>query len=160
MTLFFEDIVIGAVETVGTHHFTAEEIKAFAGAYDPQPFHLDEQAAEASHFGALCASGWQTASVWMRLMIQARTRQAADRLAQGLPVARMGPSPGIRDLKWILPVYAGDTLTYTCTVTDKRESASRPQWGIVSQLGAADNQAGKRVFEFTGTAFWERRRPG
>jgi acyl dehydratase len=160
MSAFFEDLVIGETEALGSHHFTAEEIKAFAAAYDPQPFHLDEAAAEASPFGGLCASGWHTVGIWMRLMVQTRMRKAAARQAEGLPVAKMGPSPGFKDMRWILPVYAGDTISFESTLVDKRASASRPGWGLVTHLNTGANQAGVRVFEFTSTAFWQSRDDG
>jgi acyl dehydratase len=160
MSEFFEDLVIGETEPLGSHLFTPEEIKAFARAYDPQPFHLDEAAAEASPFGGLCASGWHTAGIWMRLMVQTRLRKAAARQAEGLPVARMGPSPGFKDLRWILPVYAGDTISYDSTLVEKRASASRPGWGLVTHLNGGTNQMGARVFEFTSTAFWQSRDDG
>ena len=82
---FFEDIVIGETAVVGRHTFTADGIKAFARRYDPQLFHVDEDAAARSHFGALCASGWQTAIVWMRLMLDYR-RAADDALDRGTVV--------------------------------------------------------------------------
>ena len=69
----------------------------------------------------------------------------------------MGPSPGFKELKWLLPVYAGDTISYATTLVSKRVSGSRPGWGIVSHHNTGDNQAGKRVFEFTSTAFWQTR---
>jgi acyl dehydratase len=154
MSRYFEDLAVGEVTELGAHTFTAEEIKAFAGLYDPQPFHLDEAAAAASHFGALCASGWHTAAIWMRLMV--RTMQAQDD-APGAPAARLGPSPGFRDLKWLRPVYAGDTIRYASTLVDKRPSGSRPGWGLVTHRNTGTNQDGVLVFEFQATAFLERR---
>ena len=157
---FFEDLTIGETEELGSHSFTAEEIKAFAAAYDPQPFHLDEEAGRQSHFGGLCASGWHTAAVWMGLMIAHAKRFAAEAEAAGRPVPELGPSPGFRDLRWLRPVYAGDTITYSSTLVDKRPSSSRPRWGIVSHRNVGVNQKGEPVFEFVGTAFWERRPAG
>lgn len=157
MTAFYEELVVGEREVVGTYLFTAEEIKTFAKAYDPQAFHLDEAAAAASPFGGLCASGWHTAGIWMRLMVQHRAREAAARAARGLGSAVMGPSPGFKDLRWSLPVYAGDTVTFDSTLQEKRESGSRPGWGLVRHLNGGSNQAGERVFSFTSTAFWQMR---
>lgn len=157
MSLFIEDLVVGETQVLGSHLFTADEIKTFARAYDPQPFHLDEAAAAASHFGALCASGWHTAGIWMRLMVRHAERLRDEGIARGLPVAEMGPSPGFRDMKWLRPVYAGDTITYTSTVVDARRSNSRPGWGLVTHQNAGDNQHGIRVFEFTATAFLQTR---
>ena len=109
---FFEDIRVGDTVEVGRHTFTAEAIKSFAARFDPQPFHLDEAAAERSHFGQLCASGWHTACVWMRLLIECRRREDEDRRVRGERVAELGPSPGFRDLQWLKPVYVGDTVAY------------------------------------------------
>ena len=80
---FFDDLVVGERYELGSHTFTADAIKIFARRFDPQPFHLDEAAAARSHFGALCASGWHTASVWMRLMVQYQVREDAARRARG-----------------------------------------------------------------------------
>ena len=156
---YFEDLEIGQRVELGHHLFTAEAIKAFAGAYDPQGFHLDEAIAAKSHFGALCASGWQTGGVWMRLMVEHVKVEAHKAMAEGRKPATLGPSPGFRDLKWLKPVYAGDTITYFSTITGKRESASKPRWGLVTHHNEGVNQHGERVFEFLGTVFWERR-PG
>ena len=139
---FFDDIAIGVVTEFGSHTFTAEAIKRFAGAYDPQPFHLDEEAAAASLFGALTASGWHTMAVMMKLI-------AAAGAADGAGSARLGPSPGFDDLRWLRPVFAGDTLTYRATVTGKRESRSPPGWGVVSSRFEAHNAAGETVMDVT-----------
>ena len=80
---FWEDIAVGERAEIGRHTFTADGIKAFARRFDPQPFHLDEAAAARSHFGALCASGWHTASVWMRLMVEHQNREDEARRARG-----------------------------------------------------------------------------
>ena len=91
---FFEDIQVGNVFDYGRYTFTAEAIKAFAVRYDPQAFHVDEAAAERSHFGALVASGWHTALAWMRLMIDYRRRMDEAMLARGEQVAGIGPALG------------------------------------------------------------------
>ena len=155
--IYFEEIEIGHSVDLGSHHFSAEAIKVFARAYDPQGFHLDKAIAAQSHFGALCASGWQTASVWMRLMVEHAKLEMQNAIAAGRKPAMLGPSPGFRDLKWLKPVYAGDTIAYSSTVTGKRESASKPRWGLVEHHNIGVNQKGERVFEFIGTVFWERR---
>jgi acyl dehydratase len=152
--LFLKDAVIGAPRDLGRHVFTAEDITAFARAYDPQSFHLDAEAARTSHFGALCASGWHTAAVWMKRLHITRQRDIALTAASG-PVPQLGPSPGFRDLRWLAPVYAGDTLRYTCALTEKRQSTSRPGWGVATHHNEAVNQHGAKVFEFTGSVFWQ-----
>jgi acyl dehydratase len=154
---FFEDIQIGEKTEIGRYTFTADAIKAFAARFDPQPFHLDEAAAERSHFGRLCASGWHTACVWMRLVIEHRKREDDERRARGEEVAAVGVSPGFRDLKWLKPVYVGDTITYATEVTDKRSSLSRPQWGIMMSRNTGANQRGEPVLSFDSMAFIERR---
>ena len=154
---FFEDIRVGERAEVGRHTFGADEIKAFAGRFDPQAFHTDEAAAAASHFGALCASGWHTAATWMRLMVEHQRREDDARRARGEPVAKLGPSPGFRELKWLKPVYVGDTVSYATEVIDIRPSGSRPEWGIITMRNTGSNQNGEPVISFVSVAFVERR---
>jgi acyl dehydratase len=156
---YFEDIRVGDVFEVGRYTFTADKIKAFATRFDPQPFHVDEAAAERSHFGALCASGWHTVAAWMNLRVQYGRREDAERSARGEVIARLGPSPGFRELKWLKPVYAGDTITYASEVMEKRVTKSRPGWGIVFAKNTGTNQKGDLVMSFIGSGFVERR-PG
>ncbi|PZO02134.1 MAG: dehydratase [Hyphomicrobiales bacterium] len=153
---FFEDIEIGQSFELGSCVFTADEIIAFARAFDPQPFHMDEDAARTSSFGRLAASGWHTASVWMATMVTHRRRQLAA-LGPG-QAPRLGPSPGFRNLRWTRPVFAGDRITYRSEVTDKRASASRPQWGLFFHRNTGVNQNGEEVFSFDGCVFVERKR--
>ncbi|KAA5602233.1 MaoC family dehydratase [Blastochloris sulfoviridis] len=154
---FLEDIATGEIDELGSHVFTVEDIKRFAQAFDPQPFHLDEAAAEESHFGGLVASGWHTGAVFMQLWIASCRRRDEEMAARGEPVARFGPSPGFRNMRWLKPVRAGDVLSYRTEVTAKRPSASRPGWGLLSIAVSATNQAGELVFAFDGTVFLERR---
>ncbi|WP_445503692.1 MaoC family dehydratase [Microvirga sp. G4-2] len=154
---YFEDLVIGETEVLGSYTFEADDIIAFARQFDPQRFHVDAEAAKSSLFGALCASGWHTASVWMKQMVGYRSRIRESALAHGARPARLGPSPGFKDLKWLKPVYAGDTITYRSTVTGKRVSNSRPGWGLVFHHNSGTNQHGEEVFSFEGMVFWERR---
>jgi acyl dehydratase len=155
---FFEDIAIGERLELGRFTFTAEKIKVFAARFDPQPFHMDEAAAKRSHFGALCASGWHTASVWMRLMVDFQRREDEALRARGEPVAEFGPSPGFRDLQWLKPVYAGDTIAYATEVLDKRPSSSRPDWGLITIRNTGTNQRGEPVISFVSVAFVQSRR--
>jgi acyl dehydratase len=154
---FFEDIVVGESVVVGRHTFTAENIKAFAERFDPQRFHLDEAAAKASHFGALCASGWQTAAVWMPMMVDYRRALEDAARARDERVARTGPALGLRDLKWLKPVYVGDTVEYRIEVTEARVSESRPGFGLMTILTTGTNQNGEPVISFLSTTFIERR---
>lgn len=153
---FLDDLVPGETASLGTHRFTPEEIITFARAYDPQPFHVDAEAAGRSLFGGLCASGWHTAAVWMKLMVAHWERQRQAALSLRLPVPSLGPSPGFHDLKWLKPVFAGDELTYAVRIVEARPSASRPGWGLVTQHSTAVNQNGEPVFAFTGTVMWQR----
>ena len=154
---FFDDMRIGEKYEVGRHTFTAENIKAFAVRFDPQLFHVDEEAAKKSHFGALCASGWHTASVWMRLMIEHHLREDEKSLARGEPVAIFGPSPGFRELKWLKPVYVGDTVIYATEIVELRASKSRPGWGLIAVRNSGNNQRGEPVISFVSTSFVQRR---
>ncbi|HEY6995718.1 MAG TPA: MaoC family dehydratase [Xanthobacteraceae bacterium] len=157
---FFEDIRVGEIAELGRHTFTAEDIKAFAARFDPQPFHLDEAAAADSHFRRLCASGWHTACVWMRLLIHHRRREDDELRARGEPIAQLGPSPGFRDLQWLKPVYAGDTVAYATEVVEMRPLNSRPAWGMILVRNTGVNQHGEPVISFVSSAFVERRDKG
>ena len=155
--MYFEDIPVGEQRTIGSHTFTADEIKRFASAYDPQSFHVDEAAAKESPFGGLIASGWHTVSVWMRLNVRDMQRTTQDRQTAGIPIARLGPSPGFDDLKWLKPVYVGDTITFESEVVAKRKSRSRPGWGLVSSRNIGRNQADEQAIAFTAHVFVEMR---
>jgi acyl dehydratase len=156
---YFDDINVGDRIELGTHTFTAEAIKTFAAQYDPQAFHMDEAAAAKSHFGALCASGWHTVAAWMNLRVQYGKREDAERAARGEVIAKLGPSPGFRELKWLKPVYVGDTISYASEVAEKRVTKSRPGWGIIFARNTGTNQKGELVLSFIGSGFVERR-PG
>jgi acyl dehydratase len=154
---FFEDMRVGEKYEVGRHTFTTDNIKAFAVRFDPQLFHIDEEAAKRSHFGALCASGWHTASVWMRLMIEHHLREDEKSRARGEAVAIFGPSPGFRDLKWLKPVYVGDTITYATEIVEMRPSKSRPGWGLIAVRNTGNDQRDEPVISFVSTSFVQRR---
>lgn len=157
---FFEDIEIGARREIGSFTFTAEDIKRFAAQYDPQRFHLDEEEGRKSLFGGLTASGWHVASVCMKLLVADGKRLAQEAVARGERVAAWGPSPGFRELRWIKPVLAGDTISYANVVETKRTSEKRPEWGILQGRNTGTNQHGEPVFSFLATAFVPRRKAG
>ena len=143
----------GATEILGEHTFEADEIVAFARAFDPQPFHVDPEEGARSHFGGLVASGWHTAAMWMSLLVAQRKRAVEEATSQGLTVPRYGPSPGFTDLRWLKPVRVGDTIRYATRLVDKRPSATRPGWGLIFTHNTGHNQAGDKVFEFKGSGF-------
>jgi acyl dehydratase len=154
---YLEDIRVGDRRELGRHTFTSEDIKNFARRYDPQLFHLDEEAAKRSHFGRLCASGWHTAAVCMRMIVEANKRMGAEMTARGEPLAAIGPSPGFRNLKWLKPVYVGDTITYASEIIEVRPLESKPGWGLIRTRTSGTNQDGAQVYEFEGAAFIQRR---
>jgi len=154
---YFEDLAIGERRELGAFTFTAELIKAFARQFDPQPFHLDEDAGRNSVFGGLAASGWHVTAVYMKLMVADLQRRAAERAARGETDVPTGPSPGFRELKWLKPVLAGDTLRYRSELVSKRESASRPEWGVIFAHVTALNQRDELAFSFMASAFVARR---
>jgi acyl dehydratase len=157
---FFEDIDIGARRELGSFTFTADAIKKFATQFDPQRFHLDEEEGRKSLFGGLAASGWHVAAVCMKLMVTEGKRQMEEARARGEEVAAWGPSPGFRELRWIKPVLAGDTIGFSNQVETKRTSEKRPQWGILQARNTGINQRGDVVFSFLATAFVPRRNKG
>ena len=157
MAAFFEDIKVGDRGELGAFTFTAADIKRFAEKFDPQRFHLDEEEGRKSLFGGLAASGWHVASVCMKLLVAATSRAADQARARGEEVAVWGPSPGFRELRWIKPVLAGDTISFASEVVSMRTSSSRPGWGIVQARNSGINQRGEEVFSLLATAFVPRR---
>ena len=150
---WFEDLKIGKKTTLGFETFTREAIIDFAKKYDPQPFHVDEEAAKRSLFGRLAASGWHTASMWMKQFVDTRKKFESERSPSSEPTPRPGPSPGFTKLRWHRPVHAGDTISFASELADKRVT-SRPGWGLIFSHNTGINQDGVRVYEFTGSAFW------
>jgi acyl dehydratase len=157
---FFEDMQIGQRRELGSFTFTAELIKEFARQFDPQRFHLDEEEGRKSLFGGLAASGWHVASVCMKLLVADGQREAGEAAARGEEVAVWGPSPGFRELRWIKPVLAGDTISFSSEVESLRSSAKRPEWGIMQARNIGTNQRGELAYSFLATCFVPRRNPG
>jgi acyl dehydratase len=144
--LAFEDFDEGMTIELGEKHVTAEEIVAFASEFDPQPFHLDEEAGRASILGGLAASGWHTCCMFMRMF--------ADRVANR---ALSEGAPGVDEVRWLKPVLAGDTLTGRTRVIATRASKSRPEIGFVSIVSELSNQRGERVLEQSNSIMLRRR---
>jgi acyl dehydratase len=157
---FFEDMEIGARREVGSFTFTAEQIKKFAAQFDPQAFHLDEEAGRKSLFGGLAASGWHVGSVCMKLMVADGQRMSKEAAARGEEIPVWGPSPGFRELRWIKPVLAGDTISFSSVIESKRTSEKRPEWGILQSRMTGINQRGEQVYSLLATAFVPRRNAG
>jgi acyl dehydratase len=158
---YFEDFRVGTRIELGSHTFTADEIKSFAREFDPQPFHVDEEAAARSHFGALCASGWHTAALCLRLLVEDRHRRQAELRSRGEPVAKTGPSPGLRDLRWPKPVYVGDTISFATEIVELRDVAKRPGVGLRIARNTGTNQRGELVYSVLSSTYIERRdKPG
>lgn len=139
---------IGTTMTLGSHTFEPEAIKAFARKYDPQIFHIDEEAAGKSVLGGLCASGWHTAATWMKLNLEASIDAEGSSWNGPGPVPEFGPSPGFKNLKWLKPVYAGETVTFSRTALSHRAIASRPGWRMLSLRAEAFDSTGDKVLEF------------
>ena len=157
---FFEDIEVGQRRELGSFTFTAHDIKRFAAQFDPQRFHLDEEEGRKSLFGGLAASGWHVGSVCMKLIIADNQRQAEIARSRGEAIAVGGPSPGFRDLRWLRPVLAGDTIRFSSEIESLRASASRPEWGILQARNTGINQRGEPVFSVLASAFVPRRDNG
>jgi acyl dehydratase len=132
---YFEDFVIGEKQSFGSYAVTRKEVMEFATKYDPQAFHLDDAAAAATHFGRLSASGWHTCAMTMSMMVENFKSQQW---------ASLG-SPGIDELRWLKPVYPGDTLRVEAETIEKRRSASRPEMGITKSKQTVFNQHDEMV---------------
>jgi acyl dehydratase len=146
---YFEDLQVGESVELGQIQVTAEEIIAFARQFDPQPFHVDAEQARASLFGGLIASGWHTAGLYMRLLVDGLLNDSAS----------LG-SPGIDALRWLQPVRPGDTLRARFTFLECRPSQSRPGVGIVRGRGEVWNQNGTTVMSVESVGFFGRRGDG
>jgi acyl dehydratase len=143
---YFEDFAVGQKFHSATATITAEQIKAFAAQFDPQPFHLDEEAAKRSIFRGLAASGWHTAALTMRLLVESDLHPAGGTIGAGG-----------EDLKWPRPVRPGDVLHVEAEVLEMRPSKSRPELGIVKVRLTTYNQAGEPVQISTPVLMVQRR---
>lgn len=159
-TNFFEDRQIGETYSLGSHQFTRDEVIDFARRFDPQPFHLDDAAAAQSLFGRLSASGWHTTAIWIRQFVRYRQAIERDMTARGLRHAHYGPSPGFRNLRWLKPVYPGDTIEFRGRVDTKLDWRSRPDRGLIETENQGRNQHGDIVFAIRGRILAEKRTPG
>jgi acyl dehydratase len=147
---FFEDYIVGdVVKPSGRVLVTKEDIIAFARQYDPQPFHLDEEAARKSIFGRLVASGWHTAAMTMRLIATSEYRSVGGSVGLGFD-----------GLRWPIPVHPGDELRIESEVLEVRPSRSRPDQGLIKMRTRTFNQAGEVVQEVIGNAMVPRRSAG
>ena len=145
---YWEDLQAGSERDLGTISPTREEIIAFASQFDPQPFHLDDEAAKASVFGGLCASGWHTCSMAMRLMVTNFLQQSTS----------LG-SPGLENVKWLKPVFPGDILHLQHQIVESRPMRSRPDVGLVRTNWDMSNQKGEPVLHMEGWGMFRRRHP-
>ncbi|MEH3158065.1 MAG: MaoC family dehydratase [Sphingomonas taxi] len=146
---YFEDIVVGSVARFGDYAVTRDEVVAFAAKYDPQPFHLSDEAAARTHFGRLSASGWHTCAMTMAMLVE--HLKANDQAGLG--------SPGIDELRWLKPVYPGDRLRCESEVLEKRRSVSRPEMGIFKSRMAVFNQDDVMVMTFVSNGLIATREP-
>jgi acyl dehydratase len=146
--LYWEDFSVGEVRDLGHITPTREDIIAFASQFDPQPFHLDDEGGKASMFGGLCASGWHTCSMAMRLMVTNFLHETSS----------LG-SPGLEHIKWTKPVYPNDTLRLQTTVLETKPMGRRPDVGMTRNLWEMFNQQGDKVLQMEGWGMFRRRHP-
>ena len=145
--IYFEDMQVGAEREFGSYHVTREEVLEFARKYDPQPFHLSDEAAAKTHFGRLAASGWHTAAMTMRVIVN---RLSEERQA-GLG------SPGVDELRWLKPVFPDDVITVHGKIVDKTPSRSKPHIGTIRTETTVINQDGVTVMHFYSIVLMQRR---
>jgi acyl dehydratase len=144
---YFEDLEVGAESDFGSYEVTREEVLEFARKYDPQPFHLSDEGAAGTHFGRLCASGWHTAAMTMAVIARAVVEDEQ---------AGLG-SPGIDELRWLKPVYPGDSLHVRGKIVEKTPSRSRPELGSFRTETTVTNQDDVPVMRFTSIVLIRRR---
>jgi acyl dehydratase len=148
---YYEDLVIGTVtKSERSYEVTREEVIDFASKYDPQAFHLDDEAAAKTHFGRLSASGWHTAAMTMRMMVEGWQTQE--------PTAGLG-SPGVDELRWKKPVYPGDTLRVESKLIFKRRMKSRPEIGLMKTEQTVYNQNDEIVMSMVSNGMIQVRNP-
>lgn len=145
--IYFEDLVIGEETLFGHYDVTREEVLDFARKFDPQPFHLSDEAAAKTHFGRIAASGWHTAAMTMSVIVSAWGDE---------PSATLG-SPGVDELRWLKPVYPGDRITVRGTIIDKTPSRSKPGLGSMRTQTVVTNQDGVDVMRFISIVLIKRR---
>ncbi len=145
--IWWEDIEPGAIARFGARRVERDEVIAFAEQFDPQPFHLSDEAAAQTHFGRLSASGWHSCAMTMRMLVD----RMAEREEAGLG------SPGIESLRWLKPVYPGDVLSVETRVLDKRASTRRPEMGSYRSELTVFNQEEVAVLRFTSIGLIRRR---
>ena len=145
--IYFEDLIVGAEREFGTYEVTREEVINFARKYDPQPFHLSDEGAANTHFGRLCASGWHTAAMVMAVIARAVVNEEQ---------AGLG-SPGIDELRWLKPVYPGDTLHVRGEILEKTPSRSKPDLGSFRTRTTVTNQDNVPVMTFVSIVLIRRR---
>ena len=145
--IYFEDLEVGKETLFGSYDVTREEVLDFARKYDPQPFHLSDEAAAKTYFGRLSASGWHTCAMTMAVI----ARHVVEEEQAGLG------SPGIDELRWLKPVYPGDTLTVRGRIVEKTPSRSKPGIGSFRTTTTVTNQDDVPVLTFTSIVLIRRR---
>jgi acyl dehydratase len=146
---YFEDFQVGQTIELGTTSASEAEMMAFARQFDPQPFHIDPERAKHSAFGGLIASGWHTASLLMRLLVD---ELFSETMSMG--------SPGVDEIRWLQPVRPGDLLRARLTILECRPSKSRPEMGVVRSKSEVFNQRDELVMTVLGVHFVGRRPEG
>ena len=146
--IYFEDFVVGHVAEYGDMLVTAEEIKEFASQFDPQPMHLDEEAAKKTLVGGLCASGWHSCCMMMKIVADGYLLNSSS----------MG-APGVEEIRWLAPIRPGDRLRVKATILEKREPKSRPDFGFVRTRFDVINTTGECVMHSTTNLMFGRRTP-
>lgn len=148
--IYFEDLAIGESFDFGPLTLSREDSIAFAAEFDPQPFHLSDEAAAKTHFGTISASGWHTTALFMKMFVAEMQRNP------GRQAASLG-AMGVDELRWLRPVRPGDTLRGTNEVIDKKASTSRPEMGIVRNKVTIYNQDDQPVLTMIPIAMWRTR---
>ncbi len=155
--LFYDEFVVGRVIELGTYTFDDDNIYRFSAAFTPVGFHLDATKAEQGLFGRKAAAGFHICCGWMTSFVATNTSERQRLAESGKLLPEVGPSPGVRNVRWPNPVHPGDAVVYRMTFTAKRELASRAAWGMVSMHADGHKADGTKIMSFDGNVLVARR---
>ncbi len=157
MARYFEDLSLGLRYELGTYTFTDENIRSFSSRFAPVPFHSSAEVAEQGLFGSIAAVGFHICCAWMPCFLKTLEQHQTQKLNAGEILPEIGPGAGLKNIRWHIPVHAGDMVSYSAEVTALRDLKSKPAWGLVTAFSEGHNQHGKCVVSFESSMLTAKR---